>query len=47
MEGNTLSISETKILLEDGITVGGKPIKDYYRMLYIKIQEKRGENWEK
>lgn len=30
IEGNTLTISETKILLEDGITVGGKPIKDYY-----------------
>ena len=30
IEGNTLTITETKILLEDGITVGGKPIKDYY-----------------
>lgn len=30
LEGNTLTISETKILLEDGITVGGKAIKDYY-----------------
>lgn len=30
LEGNTLTITETKILLEDGITVGGKPIKDYY-----------------
>lgn len=23
-------MSETKVLLEDGITVGGKPIRDYY-----------------
>jgi Fic family protein len=30
IEGNTLTIDETKIILEDGITVGGKPIKDYY-----------------
>ena len=30
MEGNTLTISETKILLEDGITVGGRPLKDCY-----------------
>lgn len=30
IEGNTLTISETKVLLEDGLTVGGKPIKDYY-----------------
>ncbi len=30
IEGNTLTIDETKVLLEDGLTVGGKPIKDYY-----------------
>lgn len=30
IEGNTLTITETKILIEDGITVGGKPIKDCY-----------------
>jgi len=30
IEGNTLTISETKVLLEDGLTVGGKPIRDYY-----------------
>lgn len=30
LEGNTLTISETKVLIEDGITVGGKPIKDCY-----------------
>lgn len=30
LEGNTLTLSETKILLEDGITVGGKPLKDCY-----------------
>lgn len=30
LEGNSLTLSETKILLEDGITVGGKPIRDFY-----------------
>ncbi|MGL5435944.1 MAG: Fic family protein [Lachnospiraceae bacterium] len=30
LEGNALTISETKILLEDGITVAGKPLKDCY-----------------
>jgi len=30
LEGNSLDITETKILLEDGITVGGKPIRDCY-----------------
>lgn len=29
LEGNTLTLSETKILIEDGITVSGKPLKDY------------------
>jgi Fic family protein len=30
IEGNTLTITETKIVIEDGITVDGKPMKDYY-----------------
>ncbi|MCL2023475.1 MAG: Fic family protein [Oscillospiraceae bacterium] len=30
LEGNTLTLAETKILLEDGITIGGKPLKDCY-----------------
>ena len=29
LEGNTLTESETKVLLEDGLTVGGKPFKDF------------------
>lgn len=28
VQGNTLTLSETKILLEDGLTVGGKPLRD-------------------
>lgn len=30
LEGNSLTETETKILLEDGLTVGGKPLRDYY-----------------
>lgn len=30
LEGNTLTLIETKVLLEDGLTVGGKPIRDCY-----------------
>ena len=29
LEGNSLSETETKIVLEDGITIGGKPLKDH------------------
>jgi len=30
LEGNTLTLSETKVVIEDGLTVGGKPLKDCY-----------------
>ena len=30
IEGNSLTLTETKVLLEDGLTVSGKPIKDCY-----------------
>jgi Fic family protein len=29
MEGNSLTETETKIVLEDGLTVGGKPMRDH------------------
>jgi len=29
LEGNSLTESETKIVLEEGITIGGKPLKDH------------------
>lgn len=28
LEGNTLTISETKVLIEEGLTIGGKPLRD-------------------
>lgn len=30
IEGNTLNLAETKVVLEDGITIGGKSLKDHY-----------------
>ena len=33
LEGNTLTESETKVLLEDGLTVGGKPLRDTFEAL--------------
>lgn len=29
IEGNSLTESETKVVIEDGITIGGKPLKDH------------------
>lgn len=33
IEGNSLTESETKILIEDGLTVSGKPLRDIYETL--------------
>ena len=33
LEGNTLTESETKVLLEDGLTVGGKSLRDTFEAL--------------
>lgn len=30
IEGNTLTETETKVVLEDGLTIAGKPLKDHY-----------------
>ncbi len=49
LEGNTLTETETKIVLEEGITIGGKPLKDHleavghsdaYDFLYTIAQKK-------
>lgn len=32
LEGNTLTLIETKALLEDGITVGGKKLREIYEV---------------
>ncbi len=33
LEGNSLTETETKIVIEDGITIGGKPLKDHLEAL--------------
>jgi Fic family protein len=33
LEGNSLTETETKIVLEEGITIGGKPLKDHFEAL--------------
>jgi Fic family protein len=32
IEGNTLSLAEVKLILEDGISVGGKPLRETYEV---------------
>lgn len=36
IEGNTLSLSETQVVLEDGITIGGKSIREHLEVLNIR-----------
>jgi len=33
IEGNTLTLKETKMVLEDGLTIGRKPLKDYFEAI--------------
>ncbi|MEP7338801.1 MAG: Fic family protein [Acidobacteriota bacterium] len=33
LEGNTLDLIETKIVIEDGLTIGGKPVRDHLEAL--------------
>jgi len=33
IEGNSLTESETKVIIEDGLTIGGKPLKDHLEAL--------------
>jgi len=33
LEGNSLTETETKVVLEDGLTIGGKPLKDHLEAL--------------
>jgi len=33
LEGNSLTETETKVVLEDGITIGGKPVRDHLEAL--------------
>lgn len=33
IEGNSLTESETKVVIEEGLTIGGKPLKDHFEAL--------------
>jgi Fic family protein len=33
IEGSSLSVSETKIIIEDGITIGGKPLREHLEVI--------------
>lgn len=33
LEGNTLDLAETKVVIEDGLTINGKPMKDHLEAL--------------
>ena len=33
LEGNSLTETETKVVIEDGITIGGKPLRDHYEAM--------------
>ncbi|MGM0877459.1 MAG: Fic family protein [Bacillota bacterium] len=33
IEGNTLSLIETKVVLEDGLTIGGKRLKEHFEVI--------------
>ena len=50
IEGNTLTRSETAIVLEKGLTIGGKPLKDHLEAIghkdaidYVRVLAMRGE----
>jgi len=54
LEGNSLTESETKVLLEDGLTVGGKPLRDVfeavdhakaYDFMFSLFQTRRIDEW--
>ncbi len=33
IEGNTLTLMETKVVLEDGISIGGKSLREIYEVI--------------
>jgi Fic family protein len=52
LEGNTLTESETKVVIEEGITIGGKPLRDHleaighaqaYDHIYLLLEKKISE----
>lgn len=35
IEGNTLTLLETKLVLEEGLTIGGKKLREHFEVLTI------------
>ena len=33
IEGNTLTLMETKVVLEDGVAIGGKELREIYKVI--------------
>lgn len=33
IEGNTLTLMETKVVLEDGVAIGGKELREIYEVI--------------
>lgn len=49
LEGNTLTESETRLLIEDGLTIGDRSLKDVFEAIdhakaYVYDVEKRRDN---
>ena len=49
IEGNTLTLMETKVLLEDGVSIGGKELREIYEVInhkkaYIYVKKCISEN---
>ena len=37
LEGNSLTESETKVVIEDGLTIEGKPLRDHYEAVGLRL----------
>ena len=44
IEGNTLTLAETRIVIEDGITVGGKSLREHFEVVNHKEAINRVED---
>ncbi|MBK8625655.1 MAG: cell filamentation protein Fic [Saprospiraceae bacterium] len=33
IEGNSLTLAETRVILQDGLTIGGKSLQEHFRLI--------------
>jgi hypothetical protein len=45
IEGNTLTRSETAIVIEKGLTIGGKPLKDHLEAMATRLRSTTSADW--